>query len=573
MKAKTLGRVASGIMLSVSVVVAFVQHGATSFAVRKASDTVVGGRHSMTEIVAFAGSYTPLDDDLSSILQTAKSDFGGKVGSAASNIPTETVNEVVRATKDAAVSASKVTPIVEDGKARPLFNFVQASVTGENNPVAATSSWGTTKANSALLRDNILNMVGKDSLPSESINAPAVDLSHFDFQLYFDSLSPSGKGMAALAAVGTLLLLLGVTNKDYEKPVKKKQGKTTAIEPTSDATGGLTDELGTLQSRMKALEARGINLDSQLMEAKTKLTQKELDISKAKLQAAGNSLSLNREIDTLKQKLSENDGKVKTLDQELAGAREECMDLLKELDKAKEEQEKAHEVAAAKKAAEEKAQKVAAAKKAVEKARKEEELAHEEEKEKARKVAAAKKAVEKAKEEEKLAQAAIAAAKNTGPKMTVEKPKQEEKRPQASVAAPKKDAPKKTVEKIDPEENVRQAVVELKKAALKKAMEDMKQEERVRQASASKLDAPLINGDFKARAEMKSKAEAPKKATTKKATTNKGDLTTLSKSALARTTVKVFNEFLASKGIPTVDKNGKQLKKVDLIKAVNSIST
>ena len=242
MKAETLGRVASGIMLSASVVVAFVQHGATSFAVRKASDTVLGGRNSMTEIVASAGRYTPVDDDLSSILQTAKSDFGGKAGSAASNIPTETANEVVRATKDVAVSASKVTPIVEDGKARPLFNFVQASVTGDNNPVAP-SSWETTKANTALLRDNILNMGGKDSLPSESINAPAVDLSHFDFQLYFDSLPPSGKGMAALAAVGTLLLLLGVTNKDYEKPVKKKQGKTAEIEPTSDATGGLTDEL------------------------------------------------------------------------------------------------------------------------------------------------------------------------------------------------------------------------------------------------------------------------------------------------------------------------------------------
>ena len=54
---------------------------------------------------------------------------------------------------------------------------------------------------------------------------------------------------------------------------------------------------------MKVLEATGLDLDSQLGDAKTKLTRKELDISKANLKAADTSLNLNREIDLLKQKL------------------------------------------------------------------------------------------------------------------------------------------------------------------------------------------------------------------------------------------------------------------------------
>mmetsp|Transcript_9343 Transcript_9343/g.27874 ORF Transcript_9343/g.27874 Transcript_9343/m.27874 type:complete len:603 (-) Transcript_9343:3130-4938(-) len=600
MKANTLGRVISGIVLTASVVVAFVQHAAISFNANKGG-FVVGRRHSMAEIVSSAGMY--IDDDLSSFLESAKNDFAGKTGSVASkaadmatstattttspktiaNIPippapatSEPVTEVVKvaqdavvsATKvsqDAIVSATKVSPILDEGKSRPLFSFFRASVSGQGNPTRSAASWETTKTNSVLLRDNLIKLAGKDpsdfDVPQGSLDIkklPPFDFSHLDFksiQQYFESLPSEQKGFVALAATGAFLIILGTSNKN-----NGKKEEAADIEATSEAIGGLTEELTTLQDRMKALEATGMNLDSQLMDAKTKLTQKELDISKAKLKAADDSLSLNREINMLKRKLSENDGMVKTLDVELSKAREECMDLLKELDKAREEQEKAKKAAVAKKQEAEAAKTKAAPKK------------KDAPKPKATptKKAAPKKAAEKPKMVEKLPEAAAApkkaAPKKAAPKgktapKKIESEKKPDRLPEASAAAPKEVAPKKA--------SVKNAASK-KKAAPKKVSSPKASEEKT--AAPKKAAAPAkkaATAPMKAAAPAKKAATAPKKTAPKKKDTS--DLTTLTKSALSRTTVKVFNEFLASKGIPTVDKNGKQLKKADLIKAVNAI--
>eukprot|EP00536_Pseudo-nitzschia_multiseries_P002579 jgi/Psemu1/283824/fgenesh1_pg.34_\ len=625
MKAKTLGRVASGVVLTASVVVAFVQHATISLTVKN-DGIIVGNRHSMTDIVASAGTY--LDDDLSSLLESAKNDFGGKTGSMASkvadavpspatvrapittlaDIPTpptvsEPVTEAVKAAKDAVVSASTVTPIVQEGKARPLFSFVQASVTGAGNPSSSTSSWETSKANLGLLRDNLIRLAGKDpselkavQLPKgDGMNAPALDMSHFDLkaiQQYFVSLPPNEKGLVALAATGAFLIAIGSSNKKNDKPKPKEE--TVDIKATSDEIGGLTDELSMLQSRMKALEANGINLDSQLKEAKSKLTQKELDISKAKLQAAGDSLSMNREIDMLKRKLSENDGKVKTLDDELAKAREECMDLLKKLDEAKEEQEKAKKTVAAKKK-EAAAKKAAPPKKAVPKT-----------KAASKKKADPKKTAEMPKKEEKLPEASIAAPKNAAPKKKaapkkIQPVKKPEKLPEASDTAKKEVAPKKAaVKKVAPKKKAatkkdastpkastkttttpaakKEAAPPSKKAAAPTPKKAAEPTPKKAAAPTPKKAAELTPKRASAPTPKKAADLTPKKAaapTPKKAapkTADKSDLTTLTKSALSRTTVKVIIDFLTSKGIPTVDKDGKQLKKADLIKAVNAIS-
>ncbi len=265
---------------------------------------------------------------------------------------------------------------------------------------------------------------------------------------------------------------------------------------------------------MKALEATGLDLDNQLKDAKTKLTQKELDISKARLKAADDSLSLNREIDLLKQKLQENDGKVKALDLELNKARDECNSLVKELEKGKNNQ----------------AEKVAGESAKLEQLKKEAIEAKKKEAEEARKMTL--EAAKRADEEAKKKKAEAAAAKSAPKKKDL---------PTADATTPKKEAaPKKA---------------RAKKAAAKKTVAE----------ELPTADAPSF-------AEEAPKQAAPKKkAAAKKTSAKSSDLTTLTKSALSRTTVKVLVEFLDSKGVTTVDENGKTKKKADLIEAVNSL--
>ncbi len=267
---------------------------------------------------------------------------------------------------------------------------------------------------------------------------------------------------------------------------------------------------------MKTLEATGLDLDNQLADAKTKLTKKELDISKARLQAADTSLNLNREIELLKQKLKENDSRVKTLDGELNKARDECNSLVNELEKGKKD--------SAKKAAAEKSKLEQLKKEAVEAAEAKKKEAAE-----ARKMAldAAKRSDDEAKKK------AAAPKKKASPT--------KEDLPTADAVAPKKKtAPKKA---------------QSKKAAAKKTVAE---------------ELPTASTPFFTE-EAPKKAAPKKKVAAKKAASKTGDLTTLTKSALSRKTVKVLVEFLDSKGIATVDENGKVKKKADLIDAVTSL--
>jgi len=580
MKATTVAGMASGVVLTASVVVAFVQQA--SFVVPQTS------RHSMA---LFAGS-----DDLSALLQSAKTDFGVSSSSSASSsakaavssiaeaaksvtpptpppLPTEAVkaaeevvSESVSKVVNAAASVTSVSP-VEEGKARPLFNFVQATVTGDANPVNSNTNWEATKANSALLMNNIVKMTGKDpatvSLPKASVNLPKVGggvafdmgaMPNFDvkaIQQYVEALPDDAKTLAALAT-GTVLLLLGANN-NKEKADKEP----TDVRATSEAVSGLKDELGTLKDRMKALEANGLDLDSQLKAATSKLTQKELDISRARLQAADASLNLNREIDTLRKKLNANDGRVKTLDDELAKAREECLDLVKQLEEAKKEQDSAAKAAAleAEAAAKKKEAEAAAKKKEEAAAKKKKEAAAKKEKE-----AAAKKEKEAAaKKEETLPEASDAAPKKAAPKKASAKKATAPKKKSVPKARTKTKAPPKKAA-----ETKAKTEAPAKKAAPKKKYVEVKKE----LPKAEDTPAPPAAAEKPA---PKKKAAAKRKAAAPAA--DKNDLTTLTKSALSRTTIKVFNEFLEAKGIPTVDKDGKQLKKADLIDAVQSISS
>jgi len=211
---------------------------------------------------------------------------------------------------------------------------------------------------------------------------------------------------------------------------------------------------------MKALESTGVDLSSQLSDAKSKLIQKELDVSKAKLEAADTSLTLNREIELLKKKLQDNEGKVKSLDAELNKAREDALKLVDELEKSKPP----------------------------------------------KKAPATEKKV----------------AKKAAPEVYPATPVKIEL---PGKSAKPKSAPKKAVKEAE--------LPTAEKTVAKKA--------------------------------------APKKAAPKKTPAAKGDLTTLSKSALQRTTVKALVEFLDSKGVNTVGDDGKPLKKAALLEAVRSL--
>jgi len=569
----------------------------------------------LSQIVLSAG--TSGADDLSSLLQSAKGEFGAGVEKSA----TAMADAAVKATPEAVAKAPvkdllKVAqstfvqsePItVEDGKVLPLGQFVNAYRQG-NAPSSAiaTADWETTRSNIELLKRNTFGSQAtefnypKIDLPGLP-DLPEVDLS--SITQYFESLPEVGKVWVGSAAVVAFIIVGGI-NKTPSKKKAKAVALSKNIEASSDAIGDLTDELGTLQSRMKVLEATGLDLDSQLGDAKTKLTRKELDISKAKLKAADTSLSLNREIDLLKQKLQANDGKVKNLDDELSSAREECTGLLKELERSRAEAAKkktaeAAELGRKKAKLENEEAKIAGAKAAeLEKKKKADELAKKKlaieaaKTEKADELAKKKLAIEAAKKEK-----ADELAKK---KLALQASKQEKAdelaKKKAGLAAKKEVAPKpasSSTVKATVKETAPKAVtpptaekpvqkVAPKKAATKAKTEELPTAETPVQKATPKEVAPkkVVSkakeeetvGVWTAAKETPEKPPDEKKAAPKaKAAANKGDLTTLSKSALSRTTVKVIVEYLDSKGVTTVDENGKILKKAILMEVVGSL--
>jgi len=340
MRAIVFAGVFGAILLTTSVVVGFFQNAA--FIAQTSAQR--GRRHSFSQVVMSAGTS---GDDLSALLETAKTEMGvNKVPSLGSYI------------------ANKNVP-----------------------SLTASADWDKSKANIELLKSNTIKMTGRDPSEIPPINFPKFspddmpkmdlpDIGSFDFssiQQYFASLSPTNQVLVGVA-VGATLLIAGASRNKESPPKKKSEAavdsSSGAMEATSVALGGLTEELGTLQDRMKVLEASGLDLDTQLKDAKSTLIEKELEISKAQLEAADTSLTLNREIDLLKEKLQDNHVKVNSLDNDLTTARDECLKLSKELEEDKKEEMEKAAAEAAKLAAKKKAEEAAAKKKATEEANK-----------------------------------------------------------------------------------------------------------------------------------------------------------------------------------------------------------
>lgn len=502
MKSVVLAGVIGAILLTASVVVGFFQHAA--FVNQKSNHR--GSRCSSSQVDLSVGNSDA--NDLSSLLQTAKSDFAMSASNSASaignsvNAP-ETVTDlkdpIHDILMDAQATLQHTAPMiaVDEGKALPLSSFLKATAAGGvPSGFTTAANWDATKSNLDLLKSNTVRLAGQD--PSKF---------NFDFssiQQVINDLPP----VATAIAAGTALIIVGASSKKTKPPKKNDSAVTSSeeIQSTSAVIGGLTDELETLQNRMKVLEETGLDLDKELNDAKSKLTQKELDVSKAKLEAADTSLALNREIDLLKQKLDDNDERAKTLDRELNKALQKCESLVKELEESKIEQ--------AKKAAEESRIREKKAAEAAEK--------------------------QKAEEIEKRKQFLEMALKK-----------------QYLEAAMKKQAATKTVSKAKSEARP------TAETPVKRAVQ--------RQVTTQKSAPNRGDSGVWTSSEELPSATPVKKVAVKNAEAKNEDLTTLSKSALNRITVKVLAEFLESRGITTTDESGKTMKKALLLEAVRSL--
>jgi len=538
MKAKQLvGVVTSSILITASVVVAFVQQQAATTSYRRA--------HSSSQIASS-------NNDLTSLLETTKYDI-------------ETGKQFVKTTGSKVTDAAITTPIPtpEDDKVLPLGSFIKETFTGHNTGSASpdSSSWDTAAANVGLLRDNLFGLIGNESPGS--------------IAQYLKDLPENAKPWLAGVTVATLVII-GSSQKK-KKPSEKVP---IDIQATSNAIGSLTYELGSLQSRMKSLEANGLELDSKLKDATSKLTLKELDISKARLKAADISLNLGREIELLKQKLDINDAKVVFLDTDLVKARAECELLIKELDKAK--HKKTEEVSS--------------------------------------KVIREKKKVNDAtvKQKQKYVRSERTAAKKLKPKIeekfqlaytdeaepSTEK-KIKEKDPVKIVAKKKYPSPNKEAAKVQTGElPTAEAPLKREISVKKKVVTKVKKTSKdLQKASATNDTTPEIKMERDAESPLKKKSSVKETMVTKvkkiskdvqkasatndttpeikmesdaskvlpKETPEKIDFTTLSKSALSRKTVKELKEFLESKGLSITEDSGKPLKKNGLLEAVRSL--
>jgi len=156
MKAKVLVGVISAILLTASVVVGFFQHSA--YISQKSNQR--GRRYSLSQVSLSAEPSSV--DDLSSLLQTAKSEFGDAVTSPnAAAVMKDPVNNALKA---AQATLQQTGPIVsvEDGKALSLTNYIKVSANG-NAPAGPTvANWEATKANIELLKSNTVRLTGRE---------------------------------------------------------------------------------------------------------------------------------------------------------------------------------------------------------------------------------------------------------------------------------------------------------------------------------------------------------------------------------------------------------------------------
>lgn len=229
MKAKVLAGAFGAILLTASVVVGFFQHAAFIGQNR-------GRRHSLSQVVASAGSSGA--DDLSSLLQTAKSELGissnyaSKVASPASSasdnvdsvvsaaassassaadsvfnavkstaapLANSAADSVVSAASSAAEAALKVDP-VQEGKAPLLGDFVKASIKGTAPRAGATSDWSATKSNLNLLKDNTIRLTGRDPADLPAIKLPDIDVSKLNDAMPKVSLKELSNDLSKISA-------------------------------------------------------------------------------------------------------------------------------------------------------------------------------------------------------------------------------------------------------------------------------------------------------------------------------------------------------------------------------------
>lgn len=212
MKAKVLAGVVGAVLLTASVVVGFFQHAA--FTTQKSSHR--GNRHSMSQVVAYAGSS---GDDLSALLQSAKTDFGmgaSKVAaksatsavdaatSAASSVTSTAAEPVKSAVYDTVTTvatppAPAASTVVETGKALPLGDFIKAR--GTAPPAPSSADWDSTKAGWKLLRDNSIRFVGKDPEEFDKVSGKiASDFSAKSEEISAKSSEVSSKVGSELSA-------------------------------------------------------------------------------------------------------------------------------------------------------------------------------------------------------------------------------------------------------------------------------------------------------------------------------------------------------------------------------------
>ena len=225
MKATTLAGVASGILLTASAVVAFVQQAPTTLTSNR------GMRSYSIQIAASSNSNT----DLSSLLESAKSDFGGagsnakatvtsKIGDAATSaatkvpdIPTisEPVKKILKATQETVATT-------QDGKSPTLGDFIIRGVP-EKAATHDTSVWDTAMANFGRLGSNIAKMTGNEQ--------------------YVQDLPDATKTWIALGTGTALVILAANKNRNASPNGKNTAASNETIQAASDAIGGLTDEL------------------------------------------------------------------------------------------------------------------------------------------------------------------------------------------------------------------------------------------------------------------------------------------------------------------------------------------
>ncbi|KAG7337889.1 hypothetical protein IV203_025921 [Nitzschia inconspicua] len=489
------------------------------------------------------------------------------------NIQIPSVDGVVRSPQSTDIT------LPEPGKALTFGEYVRAKVTGSlpDDGSSTVSTMADIKEKLGIMATNYYKLIGKEVPDSlEGFAPPTMQdfanlsnkVASFDFKQFVDSL-PESAPLAALA-MGTLLVVAGA-RKDAPPSMDTKSMAPQTMEAATEALGGLSEDLESLQLRMKTLEATGLSLQAELRAAKEKLLEKELEISKERLKVADNKLTLNREVQKLEEKLKVNDVQVKSLDKELAKTRDESEALRKALEEAKgttttKAEPPATEVVPV--------ASVADVVQDLPSANGDTSSSAPKKKAPTKKKAASKKtAVKAASVKEPVAKAAAVEEPVAKTTTSVEEPVVEAT---STVEEPVAKATKIVEETaVEATSTVEEPVAKTttKKAATKKAAAKKKE------APKAKEEPPTVffAEEVKASEPAPSKKAAAKKAAAKKATTKKpetggsNDWASLSKSTISRKTVKELSEYLDSKGVATTDAEGNALKKADLVEAILSL--